>query len=410
MSRRAATLIASSLWLFVLVFIAAYFNSIEMSGDWYLLSHPRSAASAEEFGAALVFAVFAPALILAYATVGAVVASLRLQNGVGWLCLGAGSFAVLSAFLFWLADRMDLAFLVNLQSSLSFVPLMVPLLAVTLMLLIFPTGRLPSRRWRIAVWMALAGTGLVTIADSLPNFYSGVEAVGAVGGVASLTALVASASAVVFRWRTSRGQERQQLKWLVYTLAVTIVAGLCALASWHIQGDIPGARSYSTVIALVVALAGLMVGIPVAIGIAVLRYRLYDIDRIINRTLVYGALTTLLVLVYIGGVTTTQAIFRALTSQEKQPQLAIVVSTLAIAALFNPSRRRIQTFIDRRFYRRKYDARKTLEAFSAKLRDETDLDALSEDLVGVIRETMQPAHVSLWLRPDTVSSKGQQTD
>ncbi len=136
-----------------------------------------------------------------------------------------------------------------------------------------------------------------------------------------------------------------------------------------------------------------------------MRYRLYDIDVIINRTLVYGSLTAMLAVVYFGGVATTQAIFRALTGQEKQPQLAIVISTLVIAALFNPLRRRIQGFIDRRFYRRKYDARKTLEAFSAKLRDETDLDALNAELVGVIRETTQPAHISLWLRPETVPKK-----
>ena len=142
-------------------------------------------------------------------------------------------------------------------------------------------------------------------------------------------------------------------------------------------------------------------GVPIAVGFAVLKYRLYNIDLLINRTLVYGALSTMLVVIYFGGVATTQAIFRALTGQEQQPQLAIVISTLVIAALFNPLRRRIQSFIDRRFYRRKYDAAKTLEAFSAKLRDETDLDALSDDLVGVVRETMQPAHVSLWLRPDT---------
>jgi hypothetical protein len=137
----------------------------------------------------------------------------------------------------------------------------------------------------------------------------------------------------------------------------------------------------------------------VAVGVAILRYRLYDIDVIINRTLVYGALTVILVAVYFGGVTATQASFRALTGQENQPQLVVVVSTLVIAALFNPLRRRIQSFIDRRFYRRKYDAAKTLEAFSVKLRDETDLEALSHDLVGVVRETMQPSHVSLWLRP-----------
>jgi hypothetical protein len=142
-------------------------------------------------------------------------------------------------------------------------------------------------------------------------------------------------------------------------------------------------------------------------GVAILRYRLYDIDILINRTLVYGSLTLLLAAVYFGGVTLTEAIFRTLTGQEEQPQLAIVVSTLVIAALFTPLRRRIQSFIDRRFYRKKYNAAKTLEGFSLKLRDETDLKSLSDDLVGVVSETMQPAHVSLWLRPNT-PSKGEQ--
>jgi hypothetical protein len=143
-----------------------------------------------------------------------------------------------------------------------------------------------------------------------------------------------------------------------------------------------------------------LLGVPLSTGVAIARYRLYDIDIVVNRTLVYGALTAALVAVYFGGVATLQALLRALTGQEQQPQLAIVVSTLAIAALFNPLRRRIRSFIDRRFYRSKYDARKTLGAFSAKLRDETDLNALGDDLMNVVREPMQPAHVSLWLRPD----------
>jgi hypothetical protein len=188
------------------------------------------------------------------------------------------------------------------------------------------------------------------------------------------------------------GDERQQIKWFASAAALTL--------AWIIVGEEQSGE--------IVALSGLLViaSIPVATGIAILRYRLYDIDRIINRTLVYGVLTGILVLVYFGGVAASEAIFRALTGQEQQPQIAVVVSTLVIAALFTPLRRRIQRLIDRRFYTRKYDARKTLEAFSVQLREETDLEALSEDLVGVIRETMQPAHVSLWLRPET-APKGE---
>jgi hypothetical protein len=139
---------------------------------------------------------------------------------------------------------------------------------------------------------------------------------------------------------------------------------------------------------------------PGGIGFAILKYRLYDLDIVINRALVYGSLTATLLALCFGGITATQVVFRALTGQEQQPQLAVVISTLAIAALFNPLRRRIQSFIDRRFYRRKYDARKTLEEFSARLREETDLETLNKDLVGVIEETLRPAHGSLWLRPD----------
>jgi hypothetical protein len=193
--------------------------------------------------------------------------------------------------------------------------------------------------------------------------------------------------------------ERQQLKWLAYTGAGITVALLSGVASGYVSGE----DSYPTVLILSVAVAGLTIGVPAAIGVAMLRYHLYDIDVVINRTLVYGSLTALLVLVYFGGVTATQAIFQRYTGQEEMPQLFIVVSTLIIAALFTPLRRRIQAFVDRRFYRRKYDAAKTVEAFGSRLRDETDLGRLGDDLVGVVRETVQPAHASLWLLPDTAS-------
>jgi hypothetical protein len=194
-----------------------------------------------------------------------------------------------------------------------------------------------------------------------------------------------------------RGVERQQLKWFAF--AAVLFVGTNVSQFFYEPPYTWDAFVESVTI----------VGLYVAIGIAILKYRLYDIDRIINLTLVYGLLTAILAGVYFGGVTATQALFRTLTGQEQLPQLVVVASTLVIAALFNPLRRRIQSFIDRRFYRRKYDAAKTLEGFSLKLRDETDLDALRDDVVGVLGETMQPAHVSLWLRSET-APKGQQTD
>jgi hypothetical protein len=207
--------------------------------------------------------------------------------------------------------------------------------------------------------------------------------------------IVASGAAVIVRFRRSTGDERQQLKWFTYAVAVMTVV----FVFW-----------FSLALTGIVAPSSLMydvpiIGLPVATGIAVLKHRLYDIDIIINRTLVYGSLTAILAGIYFGGVTASQSLLRTLTGQERLPQLAVVASTLVIAALFNPLRRRLQALIDRSFYRSKYDAAKTLEGFSKKLRDETDLQALSDDLVGVVRETMQPAHASLWLSPSTLSTR-----
>jgi hypothetical protein len=212
--------------------------------------------------------------------------------------------------------------------------------------------------------------------------------------------------AQIYRYaRVSDRTERQQTKWVVFGVAVAIVGTLATVFTVEAAVDLPprevGQRMLSM---LLMDASGLM--IPLSIGIAMLRSRLFDIDVVINRTLVYGSLTAMLVALYVGGVTLAQTVLRALAGHE-QPQLEVVVSTLAIAALFNPLRRRTQTFMDRRFYRRKYDAAQTLGAFSARLREETNLATLSNELVSVVNDTMQPQHVSLWLRPGTDSNARQ---
>jgi hypothetical protein len=212
---------------------------------------------------------------------------------------------------------------------------------------------------------------------------------------------VAVALSLLMRLRRAVGVERQQLKWFAYSAAIFALG--IVLIVIPIAIDIPS--WYEWVGTAIFTASG--AAITISIGIAILRYRLYEIDTLINRTLVYGSLTVTLVALYFGGIVVLQRFFVFLTGQ--QSTLAVVASTLVIAALFNPLRRHIQSFIDRRFYRRKYDAVKTLEAFTAKLRNETDLEALNNELVGVVRETMQPAHVSVWLRPET-ATKGKQTD
>jgi hypothetical protein len=215
--------------------------------------------------------------------------------------------------------------------------------------------------------------------------------------------MLASAASLAVRFRRSVGEVRQQIKWialaasfmcLVY-LAVMSAGVISYLISPRAPGDLGEESWWGAVLENVMLIS--FASVPVAIGFAVLKYRLYDIDIIINRTLVYGLLSAVLVLVYVGSVAGLQFAFRVLTVDGSQ--LAVVASTLAIAALFNPLRRRVQEFIDRRFYRKKYDAARTLEMFSAKLRDETDLERLNSDLLSVVRETVQPEHASFWLAP-----------
>ena len=214
------------------------------------------------------------------------------------------------------------------------------------------------------------------------------------GGFVVVGSFVASAIALIVRARHASSEQRQQIKWIAYGGAVVVGAML-----------VGGLVSIWSVTVSIGIISVALLGLPLFTGIAIVRHRLYDVDLLINRTLVYGSVTAVLVAAYVGGVVFLQHVFWTLTGGESQ--LAIVASTLAIAALFDPLRRRIQAFIDRRFYRKKYDARKTLEGFSAKLRDETDLKALNDELVNVVREIMQPARVSLWLRPET-SSKCEQ--
>jgi hypothetical protein len=338
---------------------------------------------------------------------GGLIASRRPENPYGWLWLGFG----LGLALQQLAEPYTAYSLVVEPGSLvaprtiSHVLELGGPLALTFapfLFLLFPTGRLPSRRWRPLAWVA-AMAGVVLLAFNLfftkPDQVGGTITIMVIAVVSVIFASIGlSALSPVIRYRRASGLERQQLKWfaLAAVLAGAYIVGIL-LGLDRLLGD-----------ALWTLLdAATNTALYVAVGVAILRYRLYDIDILINRTLVYGALTAMLALVYFGGVATTQAIFRALTGQEEQPQLAVVVSTLVIAALFNPLRRRIQDFIDRRFYRRKYDARKTLEAFSAKLRDETDLEALNNELLGVVRKTIEPSHVSLWLRPELPPKRSQ---
>jgi uncharacterized membrane protein YhdT len=349
-----------------------------------------------------------------YPTVGAIVASRRPENPVGWLLCLYGLVISISYFCAEYAIYALLAEPNSLPAAEVLVWIVSWMLSIivglpALLYLLFPTGRLPSRRWRWVAWLIAA----LVLAGVITSAFSSGALMGVLGpirnplGIEGFTgvykallyfispvALSAVVLSVFMRLRRAAGVERQQIKWFAYAAAASVMAtSLAYLVPGVIDTPLWFERmGFALNIAFIPA-------IPIAIGIAILRYRLYDIDRIINRTLVYGALSATLVALYFGGIVMLQRVFVLLTGQ--QSTLAVVASTLLIAALFTPLRRLIQGFIDRRFYRSKYDARKTLEAFSAQLRNETDLEALSDDLVGVVRETMQPAHVSLWLRPET---------
>jgi hypothetical protein len=357
-------------------------------------------------------------ILLVFITVGAFIASRRPENPIGWIiCTGT---------LIWALSLLALEYgvygLITAPGSLPGGALMSLFGAVakgigwylimTFLLLLFPNGHLPSSRWRPLAWLIaglLAAYMITLLLDPNPfiNVDSSLAPVRNPLGIAGasdlfdqfnslillvlLATVVACIASVIVRFRRARGDERQQLKWLAYgtLLSLLIVVAIIASMVANVDtGPLSSALFYLPVL-----------GITISAGIAILRYRLYNIDILINRTLVYGALTALLALIYFGLVFILQSLVRALGGQFSQTPLVIVGSTLVIAALFQPLRRRIQQVIDRRFYRRKYDATKTVQAFSATLRSEVDLSQLREHLITVVQETMQPTQVSLWLRP-----------
>ena len=343
----------------------------------------------------------------AFGLVGALIVWQRPGNVLGWLLAADGLLAVWGASADTYADvaygtggSTDPLFLAAVWLSLWY---WFPLLGLTMIFtpLLFPDGKPPSPRWRPVAWAAGLVLALMTflaafreriefpgISMDNPLGIPGIQDpeenwIGSVTSGCYIVLLVAALASLVIRYLRAGGVQRQQIKWLMFATMMAVVITV----SEDLVGFLPDSGvPFAVAIAL----------FPVAIAVAVFRYRLYDIDVVINRTLVYGSLTVTLLAGYVGAVVVLQRVFILFTGQGST--LAVVASTLAIAALFNPLRRRFQAFIDRLFYRSKYDAAKTLEAFGARLRDETDLEALNDDLIGVVRDTMQPAHASLWLR------------
>ena len=409
MSARTGAWLAWSLAaLSVIMFMAAIAlhvlaRSLDSAGEWSALG---------AVGQVLGFLPF-----LAFPLVGALVASRRPRNWVGWILLADGLLwtfgSVLDSYrIYGLARPGSVPFQVAVHalSQWLWVPA-VGLFAVYLILL-FPDGRLPSRRWRPLAWFSGAVMVLLSAGIGKPfglEQYPWVRDAFPVVLALLPLCILASAVSLVLRYLRAGSEVREQIKWVAFAALFVGVQFVIDVGASVLLVPTTASGREPPWLALLDQVGFIMfAGVPIAVGIAVLKYRLYDIDVIINRALVYGSLTATLVALYFGGIVVLQRLFVALTGQ--QSTLAVVASTLAIAALFNPLRRRIQGIVDRRFYRRKYDASKTLEAFSAKLRDATDLESLSGDLKAVVGETMQPAHVSLWLRPDSASRRNEEPE
>jgi hypothetical protein len=351
----------------------------------------------------------------AFAIVGILILGRQPRNWIGWILMVIGL-----AWIVPLESYGGFAYSRGLPGGALFIALSGPTWAPpiglmgTSLLLRFPSGTLLSPRWKRVEWLALLAISVITVAivltpgdladvgypglanplgiDELEPFFNALLAFLLLIPVT----IVASAVSLIMRFRRSTGMERLQMKWLTSAAAAVAIIYLLAMLV-SLNAEWGGATTPTWILFLQNASFASFALIPIAIGFAVLRYRLYDIDLVINRTLVYGLLTALLVGVYVVLAVGLGAAVRSLAEQENNA-IVIAASTLVVAALFGPARRRIQAFIDRRFYRRKYDAAQTLEAFSARLREQVDLDSLAGELVGVVRTTMQPSHVSLWLR------------
>ena len=349
------------------------------------------------------YGVVSGAMVIVFAGVGALVASRHPGNATGWIFCGAAVSVGVSSLAdsyarYWLDGQPSADWLGELAAALSnsgWIPLV--LVPTTFLLLLFPEGRLLSRRWRPVGWCAAFGIGGFFVAElltpgpledfpGLENAYGvdspALDLLQLLAAVTLLVALVGSPLSLVLRMRRAAPDQRQQIKWLAWAGGVAVAAVVIGTAGYDVWGaDVSNAVILLSILAL-----------PVATGVAITRYRLYDIDVVINRTLVYGALTIALAGAYLASVLLLQLVL------SPSSDLAIAGSTLAVAALFGPARRHIQAIVDRRFYRRRYDAQRTLEAFTAQLREEVSLDSLSAELRAVVEHTMQPAHTSVWVR------------
>ncbi|HXZ05143.1 MAG TPA: hypothetical protein VEH81_09930 [Ktedonobacteraceae bacterium] len=411
MSKRTSFWLA---WLFLVLFLVNTFFK-----DLLTFKNTPPASLGDILGEILFDFV-----ILVFITIGAFIASHRPQNPIGWIICAAALIWVLSDFALNYAEYS----LLTAPGSLPF-GVFAGLLGtvgrgfawfpiITFLLLLFPDGHLPSPRWRPLAWLIaglLVAYPFTVLFDPTPFVDSDISLAGiqnplGIPGTSALfdhlntlviVGLFASAIACIFsvivRFRRAKGDERLQLKWLAYgtILSLLILVVIMVLTFANVTTGF-----FSSLLFYLPVLI-----ISISVGIAIMRYRLYNIDILINRTLVYGTLTVLLALIYFGLIFMLQSLVRVLTGQISQTPLVLVASTLLIYAIFRPLRNRIQQVIDRRFYRRKYDAAKVVEEFSATLRTELDLDQLQEHLISVVQETMQPAHVSLWLRPPERDNK-----